>query len=623
MKNVSYDRFLEIRHAHNGQCIVNMWNGMHFPYDAGRKVVEIYVRSAHFTNVLQWRKDGPYNPRKTVAHAGWLDPRLWPKGPNTAHNGRQGTRGGYKGQGGRPVGGPAGQQSNKLALSNWRPLPQQRAENSSMPPTGLSRGITNRTHGPLPPALDGTASPMSQPVQMITTAYIINEQGTPVPVYAPQQARQATSSVGPGPKTQAVPPAQLGGVYKTQHHLRSHPSFSDLRGQLRGGSRGGYHGGHGNMDAAVSGGPGGPQSPTSGSQTFCGSHSQAAQQALRSNAPSALYRMQSTNALHNLYSDAGRKHDIQGGANVASHLQHAASTPKLNDPTPMYKAAASSVNFVPRGNTTNVTSSKPGASGKPAAGTTTNSGNRAPVGLSKINTGVAQHAGDVQTPTPRQTHFVSPVTHAARDSVHEGALAKLTFGFMTPAGNHVYQTTSDTQALAKTGNITSVEEALSQREQRLLKQKQELEKQLQIISWEKAKSLFAEDNSSQAGNSCDGDSVFDKPDWASSSSVAKRNVSPFRSSEGHAVDSISQQASPQSKIDVRAATQRGRYGHFGGAPGSHTRSTFSDGSIDARIKANVDALVDSPGGSVAADNKHSATTTHGSENEAHGGIRLS
>ena len=28
-------------HGHNDQPIVNMWNGMHYPFDIGRKVVKI------------------------------------------------------------------------------------------------------------------------------------------------------------------------------------------------------------------------------------------------------------------------------------------------------------------------------------------------------------------------------------------------------------------------------------------------------------------------------------------------------------------------------------------------------------------------------------------------------
>ena len=59
VKNVAYDYFKHINHTHSGQPIVNMWNGMHFPTDKGREVVELFVKKAHFTNVLIRRLQKP------------------------------------------------------------------------------------------------------------------------------------------------------------------------------------------------------------------------------------------------------------------------------------------------------------------------------------------------------------------------------------------------------------------------------------------------------------------------------------------------------------------------------------------------------------------------------------
>ncbi|KAI6804374.1 hypothetical protein KC361_g98 [Hortaea werneckii] len=57
VKNVPYAKFhslAQIAQGRGQQSVTNMWNGMHFESDIGRKVVELYVTAAHFTNILAW-----------------------------------------------------------------------------------------------------------------------------------------------------------------------------------------------------------------------------------------------------------------------------------------------------------------------------------------------------------------------------------------------------------------------------------------------------------------------------------------------------------------------------------------------------------------------------------------
>ncbi|KAI7244036.1 hypothetical protein KC365_g1773 [Hortaea werneckii] len=57
VKNVPYAKFhslAQIAQGRGQQSVTNMWNGMHFESDIGRKVIELYVTAAHFSNILAW-----------------------------------------------------------------------------------------------------------------------------------------------------------------------------------------------------------------------------------------------------------------------------------------------------------------------------------------------------------------------------------------------------------------------------------------------------------------------------------------------------------------------------------------------------------------------------------------
>jgi len=70
-----------------------MWNGMHFPTEAGHAVVKTFIERPHFTNMMCWDKQGPYTPYK-VPQPWQLDPELTSNAPrNPQDNDRRGKKG--------------------------------------------------------------------------------------------------------------------------------------------------------------------------------------------------------------------------------------------------------------------------------------------------------------------------------------------------------------------------------------------------------------------------------------------------------------------------------------------------------------------------------------------------
>lgn len=92
----------------------------------------------------------------------------------------------------------------------------------------------------------------------------------------------------------------------------------------------------------------------------------------------------------------------------------------------------------------------------------------------------------------------------------------------------------------------------------------------------------------------------DLPDWVSTSSKEKRDISPVRNSEGGVLDSASKAASPESKSRLADANRKLRWENYGAMipPGGISRHR-AESSQDARMRANVDNLVNSPESSMA------------------------
>ena len=167
-----------------------MWNGMHFPCEVAREVVELIVRRPHFTNVMCWRLDRSYDPYMPVLDAFQLDP--------TTGDGKRITNPGRMLEYGRPTGhghvrgpngGPAGQSTrgNAFSVANWR-QPQEHPQQTggsnvggpNAAPTFRQGGTKHIAASATPPNLDGHTSPGPLPGQLV--ACRLDDSGNYVPV---------------------------------------------------------------------------------------------------------------------------------------------------------------------------------------------------------------------------------------------------------------------------------------------------------------------------------------------------------------------------------------------------------------------------------------------------------
>ena len=206
VKDVPYTNFEHIEHAHSGQALVNMWHGMHFPYDTGRKVVETYAESPHITNVIAWRRDPSSNTCKAITEDPHMDP--WLKNAITPN---------------KRVEAPA----QRLMIGSGRAGPNPDHNR----PLSTNQRVQQHDY-------QGTASPSPKPGQMVMARCIIDEHGNYVPV------------------TPRHEPSQ-------QHLIQNKPLFDHGRGRghaWEAQSRG--------MPVANRGGRGGMHSPLRGAHSF-------------------------------------------------------------------------------------------------------------------------------------------------------------------------------------------------------------------------------------------------------------------------------------------------------------------------------------------------------------------
>ena len=172
MKNISFDFFRDIKNPKSDQDVTNMWNGMHFPSNVARDVVERIIAHPHFTNILSWREDQLYDPYKFVLNGSHIDPTCG-DGSRFTHAARTIEDGQSTGQ--RHVRGlitgPKAQSARgqALAVTNWR-QPQDRMVDSK---EASEQSAT-------PPNLDGHVSPRLGKGQLVTCR--IDEHGNYVPV---------------------------------------------------------------------------------------------------------------------------------------------------------------------------------------------------------------------------------------------------------------------------------------------------------------------------------------------------------------------------------------------------------------------------------------------------------
>lgn len=176
IKNVPFEYFKDIVHTKSGQPIVNMWNGMHFPTDKGREVIQRYIQKPHFTNCLSWRGDRPYNPYKDITHPSQLDPRL-----KTSQNEMSIMKRDAEARKAAALAAYGGAKTGEE---------QQQPQGSTPPTIRDRRGVAGGNIDTAPSNLDGTASPSPLPGSLVS--FIVDRDGNYVSVTPnPQQATPA------------------------------------------------------------------------------------------------------------------------------------------------------------------------------------------------------------------------------------------------------------------------------------------------------------------------------------------------------------------------------------------------------------------------------------------------
>lgn len=111
-KDVAYQHFAHIKQLHNGHPVGNMWNGMNFPSETGRQVIEQYVVTPSTSSTLGYPKNYPEN-------FGIINPRANDGSSETRSSVSQRSRGSFVGRG-APRGG-RGMSRGGLNVAKWRP----------------------------------------------------------------------------------------------------------------------------------------------------------------------------------------------------------------------------------------------------------------------------------------------------------------------------------------------------------------------------------------------------------------------------------------------------------------------------------------------------------------------
>ncbi|KAH9810920.1 hypothetical protein Tdes44962_MAKER05947 [Teratosphaeria destructans] len=177
LKNVPFSLFSDIKQDRNGHCVLNMWDGMRFDSEAGREVVEAYVKLPHFTNILAWPSDDRGNrvaagmPYKFQVAGAFGGPKHIQDSKDRKE--REGTniarpvRGGLAGRGRAEMNTPRvgmGRGTNAaLTSANWRDRGNQLADKDSGTGTGESAHHSDNTaarHVPAPLQLRAEPAPL-------------------------------------------------------------------------------------------------------------------------------------------------------------------------------------------------------------------------------------------------------------------------------------------------------------------------------------------------------------------------------------------------------------------------------------------------------------------------------
>ncbi|OTA32965.1 hypothetical protein BTJ68_07208 [Hortaea werneckii EXF-2000] len=196
VKNVPYAKFKSLAHNTQGrgqQSVTNMWNGMHFESDIGRKVIEIYVTATHFSNILAWPMPTNDNIGPRSSSFNWQ---------TRAHNSNRGI-GHHAGQHVRAICGAGGSHSARGELSgrsdsfaaklnaNWRDTGNQaqaaglidnKPHDTDPTPKASRMPASDDVSQPMLPPIDGSLGNGGQLHSPTVVPCVLDEQGNYVPI---------------------------------------------------------------------------------------------------------------------------------------------------------------------------------------------------------------------------------------------------------------------------------------------------------------------------------------------------------------------------------------------------------------------------------------------------------
>ncbi|KAI6839240.1 hypothetical protein KC340_g3009 [Hortaea werneckii] len=196
VKNVPYAKFQSLAQITQGrgqQNVTNMWNGMHYESDIGRKVIELYVSATHFSNVLAWPKptNDDIGPRSSS-----FDWQTRGHNPNrgVGHHSVPHARAMRGGRGNHPARGEFSGRSDSFAAkvnANWREAGNQaqaagsienKAHDTDPTPTASRMPASGAVSQLTLPHTDGSLEAGRELHSSMVVPCILDEQGNYVPI---------------------------------------------------------------------------------------------------------------------------------------------------------------------------------------------------------------------------------------------------------------------------------------------------------------------------------------------------------------------------------------------------------------------------------------------------------
>ena len=196
VKNVPYAKFQSLAQITQGrgqQNVTNMWNGMHYESDIGRKVIELYVSATHFSNILAWPKPTSDNIGPRSASFDWQT-RGHNHNRGVGHHLAPHARTLRGGRGNHPARGGFSGRGDSFAAkvnANWREtgnqaqaaaLVQNKAHDTDSTPTASRMPASSAVAQPTLPRIDGSLETGGELLSPMVVPCILDEQGNYVPI---------------------------------------------------------------------------------------------------------------------------------------------------------------------------------------------------------------------------------------------------------------------------------------------------------------------------------------------------------------------------------------------------------------------------------------------------------